>query len=98
MRFIGRIVIRFILAASFLLFVFVGWSLVPAACTAASLALLPAAQVIVSWAITCPYTVASLIAYGGFSVAPWALHNLRKRICFPATLLVAPSDPLLPPS
>src|SRR5258708_39982056 len=82
MRFIGRIVIRFILAASFLLFLFVGWSIVPAACTAASLALLPAAQVIVSWAITWPYTVASLIAYGGFSLAQWGLLNPRKLAFF----------------
>src|SRR5258708_14728860 len=98
MRFIGRIVIRFILAASFLLFLFVGWSIVPAACTAASLALLPAAQVIVSWAITWPYTVASLIAYGGFTVAEWALQNRRKWTFFAATLFVTTSALIYQPS
>src|SRR5258708_3599599 len=98
LRLIGAMGIGLISAASFLLFVFVGWSLVPAACTAASLALLPAAQVIVSWAITWPYTVASLIAYGGFTVAEWALQNRRKWTFFAATLFVTTSALIYQPS
>ncbi len=53
-----------------------GWSLVAAAFVAAMAPLTPPAQVIASWATAWPYTVATLLALGGFALAdrisaPW---------------------------
>jgi len=50
-----------------------GWSFNSSLCFAILLALVPAAQVIASWAIGWPYAVAALLAVGGFFTADAAI-------------------------
>jgi hypothetical protein len=55
-----------------------GWSFNSSLCFALLLALVPASQVIASWAIGWPYAVAALLAFGGFFTADGALAmNMR---------------------
>ncbi|WP_434382864.1 hypothetical protein [Melittangium boletus] len=56
--------------AVFLLLVREGWAWGPAALFAAFLPLTPSAQVIVSWGICWPHTVAMLLGAGAFALAP----------------------------
>ena len=46
-----------------------GWSLAPAACAAAMVSLMPAAQVVASWAVTWPYPMAGILSISGFALA-----------------------------
>jgi hypothetical protein len=65
-----------------------GWPLPAAAFTAAMLPLMPAAQIVAGWATAWPYTVAALLALGGFTLAEGDTEYRRCR-WIGAALLVA---------
>lgn len=69
LRFAGAIGLGLIAVFLFGLLRRRGWSLAAAAFTAAMASLVPAAQVIASWATAWPYTVAALFSLAGFALA-----------------------------
>jgi len=75
LRLLGVACLSLLGVAVFLLLVREGWSLAPAALLAAFLPLTPSAQVIASWGICWPQSVALLLGAGAFALAPrgWPL-------------------------
>jgi hypothetical protein len=74
-----------------------GWPLPAAAFTAAMITLTPAAQIVAGWATAWPYTVAALLALGGFALAEGDAEYCRCRQ-IGAALLVALSALIYQPN
>lgn len=66
-------------AAAFLFWILIhhGWSLAPAALTAALFLLLPGSQVIVAWAVAWPHALSMLLAAAAFYLAERAASSAR---------------------
>src|SRR5450755_5192541 len=73
MRFIAALLLGAISLVSFRGMRAVGWSFNSSLCFALLLALVPAAQVIASWAVGWPYAATALLAVGGFFTVDAAL-------------------------
>lgn len=89
LRLAGVAGLGLVAAALFGLLRRLGWPLPAAAFTAAMLPLMPAAQIVAGWATAWPYTVAALLALGGFAVAEGGDPEQRRFRRIGAALLVA---------
>ncbi|WP_257448133.1 hypothetical protein [Archangium lipolyticum] len=75
LRFAGVACLGVLGAAVFLLLKQQGWLLPHAALLAATLTMLPSAQVIASWAICWPQALASLLGAVAFALSDWEAHR-----------------------
>ncbi len=78
MRLLASLLLGAISMVSFKSLKSLGWSTNASLCFAALVALVPAAQVIASWAVGWPYAAAALIAIGGFFAAE--NNNVNKTL------------------
>ncbi len=78
MRFLAALLLGALSLVSFRGLRAVGWSFNSSLCFAVLLALVPASQVIASWAVGWPYAVAALLAVGAFFTAEGALTVGRR--------------------
>jgi GNAT superfamily N-acetyltransferase len=75
MRLAGAVSVGLVAGTSFLIFTQLGWGMGLSALLAATIGLLPAAQVISSWAICWPHGLAALLGLLAFILADWAIRR-----------------------